>query len=285
MAFAWIETVTEADFNEKVVAASEQAPVLVDFWAAWCGPCLALTPVLERVVESYQGQVRLAKVNTDENPNLSYRYFIQSIPAVKAFIGGEVVNEFVGALPERAIRDFIDGLVPSEAERLTVAARALEPQDPAGALRGYDQALAHDGRHPAALIGRVRMLAALDRIEDARARLAELPPAAQLEPDFPRLQAQLELAAARASGPATAELRARAAAVPDDLEAQWALAQRLAAEGGYAEALALFLAIVRRDRRFRDDGARKAMLQIFEVIGARAPLAEQFRAQLAEVLF
>lgn len=281
----WIGETTESDFEENVIAASKTTPVLVDFWAAWCGPCRMLTPILERVVNGYQGKVRLVKVNTDENPSLAGRYRIQGIPAVKAFVDGHIVDEFVGVLPERQIREFVDNLVPSEADLLAQKGRPLEEKQPLEAMGLYEEALRHEPQHAASLLGKLRLLLALERIEEARLFFNHLPAALQFHEETRRLQIRLDLALSQKSAPSLAELRARVSREPENLQHRFDLAIRLAAEGEYEEALETDLAIVRKDRRFKEDGARKAMLQIFEVIGPRSPLAEKYREKLAEILF
>ncbi|TAK08721.1 MAG: thioredoxin [Candidatus Manganitrophaceae bacterium] len=281
----WIGETTESDFEENVIAASKTTPVLVDFWAAWCGPCRMLTPILERVVNGYQGKVRLVKVNTDENPSLAGRYRIQGIPAVKAFVDGHIVDEFVGVLPERQIREFVDNLVPSEADLLAQKGRPLEERQPLEAMGLYEEALRHEPQHAASLLGKLRLLLALERIEEARLFFNHLPAALQFHEETRRLQIRLDLALSQKSAPSLAELRARVSREPENLQHRFDLAIRLAAEGEYEEALETDLAIVRKDRRFKEDGARKAMLQIFEVIGPRSPLAEKYREKLAEILF
>jgi putative thioredoxin len=285
MTSPWIENVTEADFDEKVVAASKTVPVLVDFWAPWCGPCRMLGPILERVVHSYKGKIRLTKLNTDENPSLAARFGIQGIPAVKAFVDGRVADEFVGALPELQVREFIETLIPSEADLLAQKAKEMETALPNDALKLYQEALKLEPQHPPSLIGKLRVLIVLNRIDEAEDLYNAFPGALQYREEVPRLKALLDLAVIRKSGPPLAELSARSEKEPDNLEARWDLATRLAAEGNYPEALENYLIIVKKDRKFKDDGARKEILTLFEVIGPRSALAEQYREKLAQVLF
>ncbi|MCG3111837.1 MAG: thioredoxin [Candidatus Manganitrophus sp. SB1] len=282
---AWIKEATEADFEEKVIAASKTTPVLVDFWAEWCGPCRMLAPILERVVDAFQGKVQLVKVNTDENPSLAGRYRIQGIPAVKAFVDGHLIDEFVGVLPERQIREFVDNLVPSEADLIAQKARPMEEKQPLEALGLYEEALKQEPQHAASLLGKLRLLLALGRVEEARLFFNHLPAALQFHEETRRLQIRLDLALSQKSGPSLAELQDRAAREPENLQHSFDLAHRLAADGKYEEALEAYLTIVRKDRRFKDDAARKAMLQLFEVIGLRSPLAEKYREKLAQILF
>jgi putative thioredoxin len=284
MGSEWIGETNQADFEEKVVNASRSHPVLVDFWAPWCGPCRTLTPILERIVDSYQGKVRLMKVNTDENPSLAAMYRIQGIPAVKAFIDGKIADEFVGVLPERQIREFVDVLIPTESDGLAQKGKEQEEQ-PLAALVLYEEALQKDPLHAAALIGKFKALLTLDRIDEARSLFNHFPAALQLHPETRRLQTRLDLALSRKKGPSLQELTVRAKREPDNLQLQFDLATALAAEGKYPEALEAYLGIVQKNRAFKDDGARKAMLQLFDVIGVRSPLAESYREKLAHILF
>lgn len=280
----WIGEANQADFEEKVITASKSHPVLVDFWAPWCGPCRTLGPVLERIVDAYQGKVRLIKVNTDENPSLAALYRIQGIPAVKAFIDGRIADEFVGVLPERQIREFVEVLIPTEADGLAQRAKEREEAQPLAALALYEEALQKEPQHAAALIGKLKALLALDRIDEARSLFNHFPAALQLHPETRRLQARLDLALSRKKGPSLQELTARAEKEPENLPLQFDLATALAAEGKYPEALEAYLSIVQKNRAFKDDGARKAMLQLFEIIGVRSPLAESYRERLARII-
>ncbi|MBI3803726.1 MAG: thioredoxin [Nitrospirae bacterium] len=284
MAAPWIDEATESNFEARVITASKTQPVLVDFWAPWCGPCRLLGPTLERVVEAYGGKVRLIKINTDENPTLASRYRIQGIPAVKAFLDGQIVDEFVGVLPERQIREFVDNLVPTQADLLGQQARAIEGT-PLEALKLYEEGLRGEPQHPPSLLGKLRLLLALDRVEEARDLFNHLPAPLQFHEETRRLQIRLDLALSKQHGPSLEELRARVGQEPENLQAAFDLAHRLAADGNHEEALERYLAILRKDRRFKDDGARKAMLQLFEIVGPRSPLAEKFREKLAEILF
>src|SRR5581483_3330117 len=220
MGSGWVGEANQADFEEKVIAASKAHPVLVDFWAPWCGPCRTLGPILEKIVDSYQGKVRLMKVNTDENPSLAALYRIQGIPAVKAFIDGRIADEFVGVLPERQIREFVDVLIPTEADGLAQKGKEEEGNPPA-ALALYEEALQKEPQHAAALTGKLRALLALDRVEEARSLFNHLPAALQLHPEIRRLQTRLDLALSRKTGLSLQELTVRAKQEPENLPLQF----------------------------------------------------------------
>jgi len=281
-----IVDVTEATFDREVLERSKTTPVLVDFWAPWCGPCRLLGPMLEEAVRRAEGRLALAKINSDEQPELALRHQIQGIPAVKVFVDGKIAGEFVGALPEAQLRRFLERFIPTEADRLAEQARRHES---AGqwdeALRQYRDALAQQPDHAAALTGQLRILVQQRRWAEAQAAYDACPGPLQVTEEVEALRTRLELARAAAGGPSREVLEARLREQPDESEARHQLALCDAAEGRYREALEGWLAIVKRDRRFRDDGARKMMLQLFGVIGARAPLTEEYREKLARAIF
>ena len=264
MTASWIEDVTESNFGEKVLSLSHEVPVLVDFWAPWCGPCRMLSPVLEEVINGLEGVVRLAKVNTDENPELAQRFRVQGIPAVKAFVSGEIKNEFVGVLPEKQIRDFIRELVPSEADRIANDAHALEKTDSQKALEMFEDALRKDPSHPASLIGKLRGLVTLERWEEAELFYRDLPGALQLDSAVAKLKTKMDLGKVLKNGSSEEELRRKIETDPENLEFLWDLAVYLSAEGNYPEAFEIYLSIMEKSRAFKDDGARKAILELFE---------------------
>jgi len=282
----WVFDTTEQDFEKQVLEQSKTAPVLVDFWATWCGPCRILGPLLENAVEERHGEVLLAKVNCDENPNLSARYSIQSIPTVLAFVDGELANGFMGALPQEAIRQFIEEVLPKETDKLARKAEELAlKQRWEEALQCYREALRSDPTHPASLIGQLGVLIRLERWPEAEEVYEKMPGLLQIRDEVQNLRTRLELGRAQAAGLSIPDLRIKLQADPDDLESRDQLASLYAAKQQYREALEEWLTIVKRDRRFKDDGARKRMLQIFELIDPRSPLAEEYREKLARVIY
>jgi len=279
----WTKNVGDATFDAEVVERSKSVPVVVDFWAPWCGPCRTIGPVLERLADDYKGAFVLAKINVDENPEVAAEFGIRSIPAIKAFRGGEVFDEFVGALPEPALRQFVRRILPTEADRAATEGQSAESRgDTAAAETFYRRALESDPNHPAARVGLGRLLAA----SDPPAALAELDrvlPGTPERAEADRIAARLRLAAG--DGVAASELAARVERDPADLEARLKLARWLAANEEYEAALGHLLELVKRDRAFEDEAGRKAMLDIFNVLGARHPVTEKYRGELARVLF
>ena len=278
--------VGDASFAREVLARSAEQPVIVDFWAPWCGPCRQLGPALERTVEAQGGAVRLAKVNVDESPQVARQFGVQSIPLVIAFRDGAPVAEFVGAQPESVLRRFVASLLPSEADRLVKEAVELLGSGHANAAEErLRAALAKDARHPQALLALARVLG--DRRDTAEAlalldRISAAP--AAIEQAAAKLGAELRTAT---SAPVVdlAALHARAAAQPDDLAARLELGRALAAARRYDEALPVLLGVVERDKAFADEAARKAMVDLFGVLGSDHPLVSEYRSKLARVLF
>ena len=275
-----VRDVTSRDFATAVIARSHAGPVVVDFWAPWCGPCRVLGPLLEREVAAYADKVAMVKVNTDENPELAAEYQIQGIPAVKAFVAGQVAAEFVGAQGVEAVRAFLRGLVPSKARtQLTEARKALGEGRPDDALPLLREALADGEIADEAAWELSRLLIAKGQAAEAEPYLARLEagPGADKAAPLRRL-AGLAADAATFGGPEKA--RAAIAADGKNWAARYALAAALATTGDFAGALAELLTIVSRQRQFRDDGARLAMLALFDLLGPESELTRHYRRQL-----
>jgi len=276
----WVVDVGDRDFETAVLERSQSTPVVVDFWAPWCGPCRTLGPLLERLAEEHRGAFILAKVNVDEAPAVAQAFGIQSIPAVKGFRDGALVGEFVGAQPEATVRKLLELVLPSEADRLAADAAGLPPDAAEPVLR---RALELQPRHAGALVALARVLAGRDESAEALRLLDLVAPPSPLVGEAERLAAELRMRG-NGAGDRTA-LEARVAAAPDDLAARLDLGRVLAAAGRHEEALAQLLGVVQRDRHFADDGARKAMIDLFAVLGSDHPLTDRFRGELAKALF
>jgi putative thioredoxin len=278
----FVVDVTSATFEQEVLEASQQVPVVVDFWAPWCGPCRTLGPMLERLAAEYGGRFKLAKVNSDENPELSQVFGIRSIPDVRAFRNGEQVDQFMGVLPERQLRAFIDDLAPAPAEAARREAAALRAEgNTEGATAALRAAVALDAGNELARIDLAEVLLEAGHTDEAAQQLEGV----RQNIDWDARVASLKQGIGYArSGGNESELAARVAANPADLEARLALAGALAARKAWREAMDELLDLIRRDRGWRDGEARKQMLAMFNLASGDAQLVSEYRKKLASAL-
>jgi putative thioredoxin len=272
-----------ARFDQDVIEASREVPVVVDFWASWCAPCRALKPVLEKLAQEYQGKFRLAKLDTDANPQIAGEYGVRGIPNVKAFVDGAVAAEFTGALPEAQVRQFLEKLIPSPAQQLQRAARddvwAGRLDAAEAALR---EAVALDARLWSAHVDLAEVLLARG---DPAAAAAAIDAVDEVDRDDRARQvaARIDVARKAAALPEAGALRTAADAAPDDLDLRLRLAERLVADGDHAGALEAYLDVVQRDRKALRDRARLGMLDVFR-LADDADLVSAYRRRLAALL-
>lgn len=280
-----MDQITTVQFEERVLQASMQRPVLVDFWATWCQPCLMLAPILEKLAGELAGKVDMVKVDIDREPQLAATFGIRSVPTVVLFNQGTLATQFSGVMPADAIRRVLEPFLPRDSDRLVATARTLlEQGDADEALPLLRQAHSADPEnyriHPE--LGRALLdTGALDELE---ALLRELPPNVAQEDAVKQLAARLTFERLAETAADTAELEQKVAANGADLEARFALAARKAAAQDYEPAMEQLLEIIRADRRFRDDGARKALVDIFALLNNEGPLVRRYRGLLSAAL-
>jgi putative thioredoxin len=287
---AVVKDTTTQTFVKDVIEESKRQPVLVDFWAPWCGPCKQLTPVLEKAVKAAKGKVKLVKMNIDDHPAIPGQMGIQSIPAVIAFVNGQPADGFMGALPESQVVAFLERLtkdrIGGEAQDLLKAAdAALAEGDSAGAADLYAQLLAEDSTNVHALGGLARCYVETGALDQARQTLAMVPEAKRNDASVSAARAALELAdQAKTLGP-LADLEQKVAQNPLDHQARFDLAVALNGNGRRVEALEHLLAIVKRDRKWNEDGARKQLVQFFDAWGPTDEATVEGRKRLSSILF
>ena len=285
-----IKDTTTQTFVKDVIEESKRQPVLIDFWAPWCGPCKQLTPVLEKAVRAAKGKVKLVKMNIDEHPAIPGQMGIQSIPAVIAFVNGQPADGFMGALPESQVMAFLERLtkdrIGGEAKDLLKAAdAALVEGNPAGAADLYAQLLEEDNTNVHALAGLARCYVETGAIDQAKQTLALVPDSKRNEASVLAAQAALDLAEqAKSLGP-IADLEQKVAANPLDHQARFDLALALNSKGRRLEALDHLISIVKRDRKWNDDGARKQLVQFFDAWGPTDEATIEGRKRLSSILF
>jgi putative thioredoxin len=288
-----IKETTTQTFVKDVIEESRRQPVLIDFWAPWCGPCRQLTPMLEKLVRNAKGKVKLVKMNIDEHPTIPGQMGIQSIPAVIAFVNGQPADGFMGAIPESQVGAFIEKLTkgvaapgePNIAEILQEAEALLAEGDAAAAAQVYAEVLSLDAANIAALAGLAKCYVTTGAVDQAKQTLALVPAAKRNDAAVKAVQAAIDLAEQASSLGPVAELEQKVAANPLDHQARFDLATALNAMGKRSEATAQLLEIVKRDRKWNDDGARKQLVQFFEAWGGADEATIEGRKRLSTILF
>ena len=284
-----VKDVTDATFAAEVLDASRETPVVVDFWAPWCGPCKTLGPMLEQAVAKTKGKVRMVKVNVDENQMVAAQLRVQSIPAVFAFVDGRPVDGFMGALPGSEIDQFIKRLIEQAGggfeEALAAAEQMLDQGAAAEAAQTFAAILGEDPEEPRATGGMIRATLAAGQIEQAKAMLAQVPPSIAQDAAIAAARAAVELAEQASEAGETAELRARLDANPDDHQARFDLAIALSAAHDNKAAVDELLELFRRDREWNDGAAKNQLFKIFEALGPKDPVALTGRRRLSSMIF
>jgi putative thioredoxin len=277
-------------FAQDVIQASMQVPVLVDFWAPWCGPCKQLTPILEKVVRGAKGRVRLVKINIDENPEIAQQLRIQSVPTVYAFLQGQPVTGFAGAQPESQVKLLVERLLGETAgtdlaDALEQAKAAADAGDTRTAQRLFEAVLEEDPANAEAVAGLARCYIAARALEDARQLLGSVPKELDAHPAIAGAKAALQLAGESGALGDPARLQARLQQDPDDHDARYKLATVLFLRGQAEQAMEHLVQIVRRDRGWNDDQARKQLVKFFDALGPKNPATLKGRRMLSTVLF
>ncbi|MDP6447143.1 MAG: tetratricopeptide repeat protein [Pirellulaceae bacterium] len=276
----WVSPTTDETFQADVIERSSTVPVVVDFWASWCQPCMALAPLLESLAEEYAGKFHLVKAETDYNPEAAGQFNVESIPAVYAVADGQIVDFFAGVVPEPALREWLDGVV---AHGELIEMKQREESDPAAAEAYYRELLAASPNHAEANAGIARTLLLQGKADQCQAWIDELESRGFLEPDVEQVKAQLHLAGSQNDD--IAALQAAAEADPENYQAQLALAQAEARIHQYEAALARCLGLVERDRRATGETARQLMVDVFRVLGDDHELTATYRRRLSMALY
>ena len=281
----YIFNVTQADFVKYVVENSHHAPVLVDFWADWCGPCHMLMPILAKLVEEYQGRILLAKVNSDEQQALALQFGVRSLPTVKVFKNGNIVDEFMGVQPEAVIRQIIERHIERESDNIRLdAEKALEAGDQEQALSLLQRAIELEPENTEVKIDMARILLEKGEAERAEIILDDLKGDEREKPKVKSLKARLAFARIATEAPDKRALESMVSSDPENLRARYQLSAHMILTGEYDTAMDQLLEIMRRDRKFEDDAGRKGLLSVFEILGSGDRRVTRYRSKMFNYL-
>jgi putative thioredoxin len=286
MSDVYIFDVEESNFESVVVENSHKLPVLVDFWAEWCQPCQSLIPILHKIAEDFAGQIILAKVNSDQQQALVQQYGVRSLPTVKLFVNGEVVDEFTGALPESDILAMLDKYLERESDAMLAAAVAeYEKGNIDSAIEHMRQAAEVDPDNPRVQVTYARVLLEHEQTDALQTFIGNLSTEMQALPDISAIKAQLAIVSQLGDGVNADDLLARIEANDKDSEAREQLSALYVSQGNYAAAMEQLFEIMKRDRAYNDDAGRKGLLGLFEMLGPENPLTAEYRRKMSSLLF
>lgn len=282
----YVTTVTQDNFQQVVIEGSRERAVLVDFWADWCAPCRALAPILDTLANEYGGKLIIAKVNTEEEQAVAAQFGIRSLPTVQLFKDGQPIDQFMGALPEAQIREFLDRHLPGESDQILARAQGfLSAGDLDGASKLVAQAKEEQPENTRVRLMEAGIAAASGNHQNAKAILDDLPLEMANDPEVTGLRGQLLFAGLLANSPPEADLASRVEGDPKDSDARYRLAAHLVARGGYEAALEQLLELMKQDRAYEDDAGRKGMVMIFSMLGNEGELVTRFRAKMMNTLY
>lgn len=281
----YIFEINSSNFQQQVIESSFNQPVLVDFWAAWCNPCQQLIPVLHKLVDDYQGGFLLCKVNTDEERDLAAQAGVRSLPTVKLFVDGQIVDEFMGALPESDIRNFLDQYIANESDEiLSVALQAYNEGNTREAIQMLNEALANDPENDKLKINIAKLVANQNDLESAQALIDSLKPEQKDSEEVKEIQAQIKIAEELKSIGDPNELQQRIQENPEDLDALLKMSTLMTARGDYETAMNMLLTIMQKNREFEDDAGRQGLLNLFELLGNDHPMVKTYRRKMFTLL-